>query len=323
MRRSTRFSFGFFLFVAAFGIASFFIPSAIAQSPASDAATSDLLALLRDMHEKGPRCHGQMGDFTLTFTFFHHRFEKKGRAKDTSRTFEVFAPDSYRNRKSTFRAPILLVAEDGVPVAPGKLAKEREKLTRELDELERNPNKSGKRKNGASFSLSPGEPNTYAGFTSSVGIFAGENALSPSLILEVSQFSAGHRETLDGRETMVVEFRAKPGLNFDKPLRYMAQLEGLIWIDVKDRVLVRLEGWQRTRSKGTGFLSNPRPENVPVLYEQLRIEDGIWFPRRQRLRDDATTTMFSSLENAEVGVEYENYRRFRTEVIVTDEEEKK
>ncbi len=308
---------------AVLGFLPGFIPPApvFAQSPPVTGETiPDFDALIRDMREKGPRCHGEMGDFTLTFTFFHHRFEKKGRAKDTSRTFEVFAPDSYRNRKSAFRAPILLVAEDGVPVASGKLAKEREKLTRELDELERNPNKSGKKKNGTSFSLSPGEPKTYAGFTSKIGIFAGSNALSPSLILEYAQFGAGRRETLNGRETVAVEFRVKPGLSFEKSVGYVAQLEGMVWIDVQDRVLVRLEGWQRKPAKGTGFLSNPRPENVPVLYEQLRIEDGIWFPRRQRLRDDATTTMFASLENAEVGVEYDNYRRFRSEVTVTDDD---
>lgn len=306
---------------AALGLSSFFIPPVIAQSPPAAGETiPDLEGLIRDMREKGPRCLSQLGDFTLTFTFYSRKFEKNDKAKTNSRTFEVFVPESYRNRKKAFRAPLLLVAENGVPVPADTLAKEREKLTQELNELEKDQNKSGKKKKGTAFSLGPGEATSYSGFTSKTGLFSGTNALSPSLILTNVEFGAGRREMLDGRETVAVEFRAKPGLKFDKPVGYVAQLEGMVWIDVRDRVLVRLEGWQRTPGTGTAFLSNPRPEKAPVLYEQLRIADGIWFPRRQWLFDNATTTMFGSLENAEVGVEYENYRRFRSEVTVTDDD---
>jgi hypothetical protein len=310
---------------AALGLLPGFIPPAsiFAQSPPATGETiPDLDGLIRDMREKGPRCHGEMGDFTLTFTFFHRKFEKNGKTRESSKSFEVFAPESYRNRKSSFRAPILLIAEDGTPVAPDKLAKERENLTRELDEFERDPNKSAKKKKGTAFYVSPGETKQYAGFTSKQGLFAGTNILSPSLILEVAEFGAGKREMLDGRETVAVEFRVRPGLKFDKPVGYVAQLEGIVWIDVRDRTLVRLEGWQRTPGKGTAFLLNPRPAKAPVLYEQVRVADGVWFPRRSRLSDDATTTMFASLENAEVGVDYDNYRRFRSEITVTDDEEK-
>jgi hypothetical protein len=310
---------------AALGLLPGFIPPAaiFAQSPpAVDDAIPDLDALIRDMREKGPRCHGEMGDFTLTFTFFHRKFEKNGKTRESLKSFEVFAPESYRNRKSSFRAPILLVAENGMPVAPEKLAKERENLTRELDEFERDPNKSAKKKKGTAFYVSPGETKQYAGFTSKQGVFAGTNALSPSVILSYADFGAGRRETLDGRETVAVEFRVQPDWKFDKSISYVAQLEGIVWIDVRDRTLVRLEGWQRTWGKGRAFLSNPRPAKAPVLYEQMRVADGVWFPRHSRLFDDATTTMFASLENAEVGVEYGNYRRFRSEITVTDDEEK-
>lgn len=306
---------------AAFGIAPCFIPPVIAQSPpATGEAIPDLDALIRDMREKGPRCLAQLGDYTLTFTFYSRKFEKDGKTKTDSRTFEVFAPDSYRDRKSSFRAPILLVAENGVPVPPDKLVKEREKLTRELDEFERNPNASGKRKKGTSFGMSPGEPKSYGGFTSKSGLFSGKTALSVSVILNNADFGAGRRETLDGRETVAVEFRVRPGLKFDKEIGYVAQVEGIAWIDVQDRTLVRLEGWQQTPGTGGAFLSNPRPGKPPVFFEQIRVADGVWFPRRQWLRDDAVTTMFGSLENAEVGVDFENYHRFRSEVTVTDDD---
>ncbi len=313
---------GAFALAAVLGFPFAFSPVA-AQSPASGEAAPDVAALVRDMQEKGPRSHAQIGDFTMTFTSFRREFGKDGKVKENTRTFEVYVPDSYQNRKSTFRAPLLLTAEDGQPVPSDKIAKEREKLARELDEFERDPNKTGKRRNGTSFSVSPGESKTYRGFSASSGFFGKKvNALAPSVILDNVEYGAGRRETVNGREMVAVEFRAKPGRTFDKPVAYMSQLEGIVWIDVQDRTLARLEGWQRTPGKGTAFLSNARPAKAPVYYEQVRVAEGIWFPFRKWLFDDATTTMFPNLENGEVGFEFTNYRRFRSDVTVSDDEEK-
>jgi hypothetical protein len=232
-------------------------------------------------------------------------------------------PESYRNRKSHFQAPVLLIARNGAPVSPGKLAKERENLTRELNEFERDPDHSGRGKNGVTFSMSGGAVRNYGGFKSRTGLMGGTVVLSPSLIVNNAEFGAGRRETLNGRDTMVLEFRVKPGLKLDREVAYVGKVEGVVWIDVQDRTLARLEGWQRRDSLGGASVSVPRHVRPHVYFEQIRVADGIWFPRRLWLRDDETTTMFKSIKYAEVGVEYENYRRFRTEIIVTDEEEKK
>ncbi len=330
MHRSTRFFLGVFLLAAAFGISPFFIPPAIAQSPPAESETiPDLDALIRDMREKGPRCMEQWGDFTQTMTVTYQKFDMDGKVKSRSqRTYEVFVPEFilYR-RKGSFDVPVLLVAQDGVPVPPDKQEKERKKATRDLekfaqefDESKRESNKTGKEKTGSTFQVSPRERTKYFIYNS---MFGGTNVLSPSDIFFYADFGAARRETLDGRETVVVEFRVRPDWKFDKSMRYVGQLEGLVWIDVRDRTLVRLEGWQRTPGKGEAFLSNPRPAKAPVLYEQVRVADGIWFPSRHWLFADATTTMFNSFKNTEVMVEHSNYRRFRSQVIVMDEEEKK
>jgi hypothetical protein len=91
-------------------------------------------------------------------------------------------------------------------------------------------------------------------------------------ILPVAVFSNPRRISLNGRETLVVEFSPGAHANLQRSGEGMT---GTIWIDEADREIARFEGRHQDLSRRGASL---RGNSLKV--EQAPVGDGIWMPVR-------------------------------------------
>lgn len=79
-----------------------------------------------------------------------------------------------------------------------------------------------------------------------------------------------------------------------------------------DKVVVRLEAWPKTSVSG-----QERPANEVIVYEQQRVQEGIWAPRRIRLNGIGNATVFNGVDK-DMSFEFTDYRHFSTEIKDTE-----
>src|SRR5260221_13356907 len=71
----------------------------------------------------------------------------------------------------------------------------------------------------------------------------GSAALAIHTFLKMCELTLVRREPHDGRETLIFTFAPRPDAQFPNNEKYIAQLNGEIWIDTQDRIVTRLTGW--------------------------------------------------------------------------------
>jgi hypothetical protein len=129
--------------------------------------------------------------------------------------------------------------------------------------------------------------------------------------LAACDFDSPQREIFRGRETVVINFRPRPGATFSKSTAYMSQLEGRVWIDLADKVVVRLAAWPRGGSLGQPG-DAPLEIRAPLVFEQARTLEGIWLFSFMRINGFDYRELFPG-----VAVDYTfetfDYVHFKTE----------
>ena len=251
-------------------------------------------------HGKGDKL---ISEYTYMLRWRERRTDKKGQAKETMELYESYIPTL--KRKGGTSAVLLKLTEDGVPLTPEKVEKERQKAAERLLKAEAESQKQNSR-TPPSF----GEPPSKgAYFMVRVGrTFGSDVELSVRALLEGSEFGNLRREKLDEREALALDFRPLPDVRFPDELRYVGRLMGTVWIDAAERVLMRAEGWPPDATTRTG--------KPALLYEQMRLSDGYWLPRQAQLNGDTHRVFFEQAGN-KLGVDYSfefaDFKRFGAE----------
>ncbi len=251
-------------------------------------------------HGKGDKL---LSEYTYILRWRERRTDKKGEVKETLELYESYIPTLRRQGNTS--AVLLKLTENGVPLPPEKVEKERQKAAERLLKAEAESQKQNSR-TPPSF----GEPPSKgAYFTIRVGrTLGGAVQLNVRALLEGCEFGNVRRAVLDGRETIALDFRPLPEARFPAELRYVAQLAGTLWIDAAERVLMRAEGWPREDNAHAG--------KPALLYEQMRLPDGYWLPRQAQLNGDTQRAFFEQAGN-KLGVDYSfefaDFKRFGAE----------
>jgi hypothetical protein len=138
----------------------------------------------------------------------------------------------------------------------------------------------------------------------------------PSDFLRLCEFSAPRRDVVNDRETIVLEFRVRPGSDVPKTKSFISRLVGRLWIDKLDRVVIRLEGWLPSgaaldKSKEQSSAAGAPPS--AIVYEQVRLPTGEWFPHYARMNSGGDPTLFNGL-NWDLTFEFSEYKRFNTDI---------
>jgi hypothetical protein len=235
-------------------------------------------------------------DFLLDqYTFTEKRTERQmdgnGKVKKvTSSAYEVYpsAEPGHTYRK--------LVERDGKPLPMDELAKEdRKQQAKEARAAARSAEAQAERRRKETEAIDE--------------------------IFRLYEIQVVGRETLEGRNAILVTFASRPGVETTtKPGKIVKKFSGRAWIDETDRQLVRIEAnLTDDLSFGFGILAKLK-KGARAELQRRKVNDEIWLPAEARFVGHARVFLVKSL-HIDALSEYSGYKKFTiaTDATVTPE----
>ncbi|MEJ7701016.1 MAG: hypothetical protein WKF71_15430 [Pyrinomonadaceae bacterium] len=210
------------------------------------------------------------------FIEFTHNFKTTVETKNGKKLIK-----EYERVCSKKRCEIILISDKGKTFSVEKIKKSREKAAKRLIEAEKmteNPYLTNdETRYGYGFSI-----NTY---------------FSPNLYLKYCKTGFIDKTILQNRSTIKVSVTdcnadaLSTPTNFRKDsLHFMAKTEGFVWIDEKDKAVVKMELFASKK-----FDNSASPHKTLIIMEAARIPEGYWFWKRVKV---------NALENKIIFPEY-------------------
>jgi hypothetical protein len=257
--------------------------------PASEAM--DINALLREIDKNQEEIDERIGEYTFTEKYTEREINGKGEVtKESVRVFEVYPVLGARAVRK-------LVSENGVTLIGERAAKEEKRVGEELEKAERSRQKAAeKREREKGKKKKEDDDPGIADF------------------LRTAELVSPRRERLRERDTVVFDFRPRAGYKPRNDVESIIQkLTGIIWIDPVEKQVVRLEARLTESYKvGAGLLASVRP-GTAFIFEQRRMDDGVWLPVFTQVNLSAKILIFKGME-FNITQEFSNYKRFKSAV---------
>ena len=149
--------------------------------------------------------------------------------------------------------------------------------------------------------------------TAGIGVSqAGDGVwIGVSQFLRQCRFGAPRYDRLTGRDMIALNIHSCAGNVGDPHEQYLARMAGVVWIDATDKVVARLEAWPAPETDRETS-SAPRTAET-IVYEQTRLPNGLWVPKRIRLNAIGKAALFNGTDK-DMTFEFSHYQRFGTEV---------
>lgn len=257
------------------------------NAPAS--AEYDARVLLKEVMEKEPVVGVKLDEYTFTVKQTERELNDKGETKkETSNVWEMFmAPNGWTIGKH--------VLANGKPLPPDKAAKQ-EKGVADFLTLHANA-KPEPRKGGGGFQINFGD---------GMGFGLAD-------LLRSSEFVSPRRERFQDRDAVVFDFRPAPDFRpRSRNDEILSKIVGLVWIDLAEKVVMRIEAWLQGDFKiGGGLLMKIQP-GAGFTFERRRLPDGHWVPRAYHWNASGKGFVFMKLSVYEI-TEWDNFKRFKSE----------
>ena len=194
-----------------------------------------------------------------------------------------------------------LVAKNGKALTTSQQRKEDKKVGKRVKKIEKRIAKQESRKVSQSSNGSPdGE----------------DRRISVAEVLRASKLLNPRREILSKREVIVFDFEPNPDFDFKNAksfLKFFGKTTGAVWVDAKDKQVVRLEAVLADSYKiGGGLLAKLR-KGASFVLENNRINDEIWLPSRADINLSVRVLLFGGVK-VNQKLDFFDYRRFTTEV---------
>lgn len=294
-------------------------------SPASIEGRVDIVALVKEARCKG--AGDMLTDYTYVMKYSRREKNGKGEIKEESRDYEVYMPTMKGGARA--HGVLLMTVQNGVPVEPAELEKERlragERLEKEEQKVARQKVATVEKGSEKVTGMRP--LGMYPRTQSTRSLFGFKSA---SLVVDIHTVLRNcdltflRREQSGGREMLVFSFTPRPDAEFDDAEQYLAQLTGTIWIDAQDRIVARYSGWPAfapvASKAGTAALA-PAPatgDKPPAVYvEMTRLPEGVWLPGIVRVDGMDYPKLFDGMKS-EFKTTYSDYKRFNAEVQDTE-----
>jgi hypothetical protein len=234
-------------------------------------------ALVRSMVERQRSFERAIDEYTYDVVTTEAKLDKKDRVKESHvKRYQIFFVQGQPVRK--------LVEEDGRPLSAKEAEKEQKRVLKEAEKARRRSS-SEKRK----------------------------DEIRLSDVLDRFDFTAVAREAVDGRDTVLVTFRAQPGKRKIEHDNVLRALQGRLWIDETERVIVRAELTNARKIKvGGGLVASVSSLDLKVDFTPV---DQIWLPRRSEAFASGRVLLVKGFRERTTQ-EFSDYRRF---VVSTQE----
>jgi hypothetical protein len=269
--------------------------------PPADASL-DIAALLRDLSKNQDETDRRVNDYTFTQKITEREIDDKGRLKkEKVAVYEVYPIADYGWVRK-------LVAENGAPLSPERAAEEQKRVAEELEKAEREaPKLKEKRERQRAERRARQKAKAQK-----EGNEEEEDDIGIATFLRTSELVSPRRERFRERDVIVFDFRPRPGFKpADRGESIVSKLSGVIWVDPVERQVMRLEGRLVDSFKvGGGLLASVKPGSA-FVFEQTRLDDGVWLPRFSQVNVSARVMLFAGLSINETH-EFSDYKRFST-----------
>ena len=221
-----------------------------------------------------------LDQYTFTEKQTERRLDADGNVKKvTSASYEVYpsAEPGHTYRK--------LIERDGQPLPVDDLAKEdRKQAEKEARAAARSPEVQAERRRKEAEALEE--------------------------IFRLYDFRILGRETVEGRNAILVTFEPRPGVETStKAGKILKKFSGRAWIDEKDRQLVRVEAeLTDDLSFGFGVLAKLK-KGARALMQRRKVNDEIWLPAEARFVGHARLFLVKGL-HIDTLSQYSDYKKF-------------
>ena len=265
-----------------------------------DLSSLDIPLLIRDSDHLGTAMHLRLPEYTYLQTRLSHELDQRGKMVERASAYEAYPIIVLGHQRHV----ISLISEDGAPVSPKRLKKERQQAAKEIETAERESaiQVSGAPAGGAEKYIAAGIGVSQAGDGVWIGV---------SQFLRRCRFGEPRYDRLADRDMIALNIHPCAGDVGDPREQYLARMAGVVWIDALDKVVARLEAWPASETMPE-IPSTPRNAET-IVYEQTRLPNGLWFPKRIRLNAIGKAALFNGTDK-DMTFEFSHYQRFNTEV---------
>ena len=253
----------------------------------------DVAALLRELEKNQDEIENRVSEYAFKQTETDREINSKGELKkQTVKVFEVYP---LPNREPVQK----LISENGVPLSPERAAKEDRRVQEEFLKAEREREKDEKRVARRRAEREKRED---------------KEGTEISPFLRACEFVSPRREMLAGRETIVFDFRPKPGFHpRNREESLIAKLIGVVWIDPVDKQVIRLEARLAEGFKMAGGLLVSLKPGAALVIEQTRMAQGVWLPRFAQINLSVKVLLFAGGDFNKT-IEWSDYKHFSGDV---------
>ena len=254
----------------------------------------DIAALLKAVQTNQDRIDNILENYSYKQMITSRELSKEGALREKeSQTFQVTFYNGKRIRR--------LIAKNGKPLSTDDQAKEDKKIEKMVTDLE---NKEAK-KQARIAKESTDEKLEEEDKRVSVGEF-----------LRASNLVNPRRERFRGRDVIVFDF--EPNSNFDFKnvksfLKFFGKMAGVMWIDVEDKQITRLEAVLADNFKvGGGVMANMK-KGAAFTSESERVNGEVWLPSRVELNASIKVLLIKGININQVA-KYSDYHKFKSDV---------
>ena len=255
----------------------------------------DVAALLLEVGRNQDEIEKRVSEYAFKQTETDREINGKGELKkETVKVYEIYP---LPNREAVQK----LISENGVPLSEERAAKEDRRVQEEFAKAEREKEKDEKKV--AQRRAERERKRSEDGEGTEISPF-----------LKACEFVSPRREMLSGRETIVFDFRPRPGFKpKNREQSLVAKLIGVVWIDPVDKQVIRLEARLAEGFKMAGGLLVLLRPGAALVIEQTRMEQGVWLPRFAQVNLSLKVLLFGGGDYNKT-VEWSEYRHFAGDV---------
>lgn len=254
----------------------------------------DIPTLLKELQQNEDRVDEILENYSFTQKSTSRELGKDGVLRDKeSETVQISFYKGNRIRRT--------IEKNGKPLSEKEQADEDKNVQKRVAEIEKEIAKKEARAISQSKNGTPDEDN---------------QRISIAEVLRASNLVNPRRERFRGRDVVVFDFEPNPNFDFKNAksfLKFFGKTAGAMWIDEKDKQVVRLEAILFDSFKiGGGLLANLK-KGASFALEQERVNDEIWLPSVADINLSVKVLLVKGINVNQIVKSYD-YRKFKTEI---------
>jgi hypothetical protein len=269
---------------------------ALAPAPVS-LSREQIQEMIRLSAEKDMENDKRQRDYTYVERVEEHKLNGQGEVSSTeTRTYDVLEIYNEQVRRLTTKDDKALSAKDA--------AKEEEKIQKIIDKR-KNESDSQREKR-----LKQEEKERE------------DNREFVKEIADAYDFKLAGVQTLDGRDTYVIDGEPRPGFEPKrKEAKILPKFRFRVWIDRTESQWVKLDA-QCIDTVSFGLFIARIHKGSRILIETTRVNDEVWLPRHVALHVDVRLALLKNF-NVNEEITYKDYKKFHAASRITGMEEVK